>query len=67
MKTITSADVVEPGISGDPLLRNMNLPFKRVFHPLGFSVEVVTNSEEILVAAEESWGGLQRVFSELPL
>ena len=67
MKIITSADVVEPGISGDPLLRNLNLPFKRVFHPLGFPVEVLTNSEEILVAAEESWGGLRRVFLEEPL
>ncbi len=67
LKTITTAEVVEPGISGDPLLRNTSLPFKRVFYPLGFSIEVVTNSEEILLAAEESWGGLHRVFPELPL
>src|SRR5271156_3514669 len=67
LKTITTAEVVEPGISGDPLLRNASLPFKRVFYPLGFSIEVVTNSEEILLAAEESWGGLRRVFPELPL
>jgi hypothetical protein len=67
MKTITAADVVEPAISGDPLLRSIDLPLKRVFHPLGFSVEVITNSEEILAAAEESWGGLHRVFSEPPL
>jgi hypothetical protein len=67
MKTITTADVVEPGISGDPLLRSIDLPLKRVFHPLGFSVEVITNSEVILVAAEESWGGMHRVFSEPPL
>jgi HPr Serine kinase C-terminal domain len=67
LKTITTAEVVEPMISGDPLLRNASLPFKRLFHPLGFSIEVATNSERILVAAEESWGGLQRLFPELPL
>ncbi len=34
----------------------MRLPFRRTFHPLGFSVEIETNSEEILAAAAESWG-----------
>lgn len=67
VKTITTADVVEPAMSGDPLLRQMDLPFKRVFHPLGFSIEVTTNSKEVLAAAEESWGGQRKTFSEPPL
>src|SRR5271155_5691685 len=67
MKAITTADVVEPAISGDPLLRNVDLPLRRVFHPLGFSVEVITNAEEVLAAAEESWSSLAMMFPEPPL
>lgn len=63
IKSITAADVVEPAISGDPLLLNVELPLKHVFHPLGFSIEVVTNSTEVLAAAEESWGNLRKRFS----
>jgi hypothetical protein len=48
----------------DPLLRNAHLPLRAVFHPMGFSVEVVTNSVEVLKAAEESWGHFNKVFSE---
>jgi HPr Serine kinase C-terminal domain len=64
IKNITVTDVVEPAISGDPLLRNVDLPLRRVYHPLGFSIEVITNSDEVVVAAEESWGRLRRAFSE---
>jgi hypothetical protein len=67
IKTMTVSDVVEPAIAGDPLLRNVDLPLKRVYHPLGFSIEVITNSEEVLAGAEESWGGLPWRFSEQPL
>jgi hypothetical protein len=35
-----------------------------MFYPMGFSVEVVTNSVEVLAAAEESWGRFKKVFSE---
>jgi hypothetical protein len=66
-KTITTADVVEPALSGDPLLRNVDLPLKGVYHPLGFSIEVITNSDEVLAAAEESWGRLSPIFSETSL
>jgi hypothetical protein len=48
----------------DPLLRNVHLPLRAVFHPMGFSVEVVTNSVEVLAAAEASWGHFKKVFSD---
>ena len=67
VRSITAASVVEPGISGDPLLRNIDLPLRRVFHPLGFSIEVLTNSPEIMNVAQDSWGGLSRTFSGRPL
>jgi hypothetical protein len=48
----------------DPLLRNAHLPLRAVFHPMGFPVEVVTNSVEVLAAARESWGHFKKVFPE---
>jgi len=42
----------------DSLLDNRALPFRGVFHPLGFSVEIYTNDPEVLAAAHESWGHL---------
>jgi len=38
------------------LLYDMELPFRSTFHPLGFSVEILTNDREVLQAAEESFG-----------
>jgi hypothetical protein len=71
MKPVASiramTDVVEPAIAGDPLLRNAELPLRRLYHPLGFSIEVMTNSDEVLAAAEESWAGLRKTFSAPPL
>jgi hypothetical protein len=34
----------------------MDLPHRRTFFPLGFSVEIITNEPEVLAAAEESFG-----------
>jgi hypothetical protein len=47
----------------DVLLRNVPLPLRAVFYPMGFAVEIVTNSLEVLAAAEESWGQFVQVFS----
>lgn len=38
-----------------PLLRDVELPFVGTYHPLGFTVEIATNSKDVLLAAEESW------------
>jgi hypothetical protein len=51
----------------DPLLYNFELPLEAVYHPLGFSVEIATNSREVLEGAEESWGDFRKVFSEPPV
>lgn len=47
----------------DVLLRHAELPLRAMFYPMGFAVEVVTNSVEVLAAAEESWGHFVQVFS----
>lgn len=54
-------------VANDPLLYDLELPLHGVYHPLGFSVEIATNSAEVLTAAEESWGRFRRVFPEPPL
>jgi hypothetical protein len=58
------ANTIEPGSRdlSDPLLCNIGMPLRALFHPLGFSLEIVTNSEAVLTAAEESWGHFQKRF-----
>jgi hypothetical protein len=40
----------------DDLLCNMDLPLRRSFHPLGYSIEILTNRSEVLSAAQETFG-----------
>jgi hypothetical protein len=54
-------------VKEDPLLYDVDLPFRGLYHPLGFSVEIVTNSRSVLEAAQESWGHFRKVFFEPPV
>ncbi|HEY7097722.1 MAG TPA: aldolase [Terriglobales bacterium] len=54
-------------IPHDPLLCNFQLPLQGTYHPRGFSVEIHTNSQEVLLAADESWGTRRRLFIEKPV
>jgi hypothetical protein len=38
------------------LLYDMHLPLRRAFYPLGFPIEILTNEEQVLTAAQESFG-----------
>lgn len=46
----------ETGATSDPLLCAVEMPFRGLYYPMGFAVEVETNSPEVIEAAEESWG-----------
>jgi hypothetical protein len=49
---------VSPGVQpaeDDVALRKVEMPLKALFYPLGFAVQVTTNSVEVLAAARESW------------
>jgi len=52
--------VITPAVHGhvrpDPLLQNVPLTVSRAFYPLGFRLELTTNSEDVLKAASECWG-----------
>ena len=51
----------------DQLMQRAPLPHRAEFHPLGFAVELSTNSPDVLRAAEASWGGWTRAFNHAPL
>ncbi|WP_263359050.1 aldolase [Acidicapsa ligni] len=38
------------------LLSDMELPFREIFYPLGYAVEIITNDPAVLEAARESFG-----------
>jgi hypothetical protein len=51
----------------DPLLCDYTLPHYRRFHPLGFPLDVFTNSEMVLNAAQESWGRFTHTYDRQPV
>lgn len=51
----------------DPLLANIDLPLRTIYFPLGFPLEVASNSADVMTAAEESWGRFQLKFAATPL
>ena len=48
----------------DPLLAFVRMPFQQVFYPYGFPVQIKSNSQAILEAAEQSWGVSRQRFEE---
>jgi hypothetical protein len=56
-----------PDLKRDPLLYDFEMPLQATYYPFGFSLEITTNSPEVLAAAEESWGHFRKSFSEPPL
>jgi hypothetical protein len=57
----------KPVFTVDPTLARMEFPFVRMFYPLGFSVEISSNSETVLEIAAESWGAFTRLFETAPI
>jgi hypothetical protein len=51
----------------DPYLYRAEMPLTAVFYPLGFPLELATNSRKVVDAAEESWGFFQKQFETPPL
>jgi len=51
----------------DPMLSKFELGFRRLYYPLGFPLEVQTNSREVIDAASESWGLFSQSFDIAPM
>jgi hypothetical protein len=57
----------EPIVPIDPMLAHTELPLQRMFYPMGFPLQVLTNCEEILDIAHESWQGFHQIFDMPPI
>ena len=51
----------------DPMLAKFELGLRRLYYPLGFPLEVQTNSPDVLKAADENWGLFSPAFDLPPL
>jgi hypothetical protein len=49
---------------GDPLFFDFELPLRATYHFMGFPIEIITNSSDILDGAAESWDMFRKIFSE---
>ena len=48
----------------DPLCYSVNLPLETILYPLGFRLQLSTNSPEIIQAAEEQWSDFPSLFHD---
>lgn len=48
----------------DPFCYGVELPYQRVLYPLGFRLQLITNSLDVVHVAEESWGGFPSLFED---
>jgi len=51
----------------DPTLCQFGLPLCRKYFPLGFPLELETNSPDVVEAADEGWGRFSKAFDEAPV
>ncbi len=53
--------------SDDIVMHDDVLPLRATFYPLGFPVEIATNSDAVIAAARQSWGLFPAASAETPL
>jgi hypothetical protein len=51
----------------DPVLSRFELGHRRLFYPLGFPLELQTNSRQVIDAASEHWGMFSKNFDIAPM
>ncbi len=66
IQEMSGTNAVEIAVN-DPLLYAVPLPHKARLYPLGFPLDIATNSKEVLAAANESWGVYPARFDRPPL
>ncbi len=60
-------DAVAKELANDPVLSAFELPLHRTFFPLGYPLALETNSPDVILAAEASWGAMERMFDRAPV
>ena len=61
------AESVIPDQAADVVLSSFQLPLRRTFFPLGYPLRLETNSRDVILATEESWGANEQLFNEDPV
>lgn len=51
----------------DPLLCQFKLPLQHTYYPFGFPVEIATNSEDVMAAADRNWRAFRQMFNTEPI
>ncbi|MBZ5593832.1 MAG: hypothetical protein LAP39_16460 [Acidobacteriia bacterium] len=51
----------------DPLCYGVDLPCQTVLYPLGFRMDLATNSQEVIQSAEQDWAGFPSLFDDRTL
>jgi hypothetical protein len=51
----------------DPYLIHVCMPLRQTFYPLGFPVQIETNSKEVLHCAAANWQGFDKLFDVDPI
>lgn len=63
---MTSSGHLAPAVN-DPLLHEIDLPFRATYYPLGFRLNLASNSRDVMEAACEAWGSSRPEFARQPL
>ena len=64
---IPIANDVANDVANDPVLSTCELPLHKTFFPLGYPLTLETNSPDVILAGEESWGAMERMFDQAPV
>lgn len=60
-------DLASPAPDNPKVILNLPLPYRALFYPLGFAVEVFTNEEAVLAIVGECWSGFRQLHANPPL
>jgi len=66
MEQLSCIEEQIPGYE-DHILSEIDMPLRKLLYPLGFPVEVISNSHHVIAAAEQSWSAFQPLFDVKPL
>jgi hypothetical protein len=64
---VTQEQLLAQQIQPDIFLADFDLHLRQTFYPLGFPLQLETNSPDVIAAAEEGWGGFSQQFERAPL
>jgi hypothetical protein len=60
-------EIETPPALGDTLLHDIPTPKRAMFSPLGFPLEIATNSDAVMTAAHHMWGNAPAEHEEAPI